>query len=145
MKTDQNKQRTIKNNGCLEMKVVCPSCQQATLLYPQGYLPKLESILPKNKTEKDFSTYSYNTTYATMEGYNQAIADCTKALMDSKVFAMSNPRRWREWMEFWREISPKAHLYEGRMLGRFIDEQIRKIIGKNVLSREVGKNGKYVE
>ena len=87
MKTDQNKQRTIKNNGCLEMKVVCPSCQQATLLYPQGYLPKLESILPKNKTKKDFSTHSYNTTYAMMEGYNQAIADCTKALMDSKVFA----------------------------------------------------------
>ena len=87
MNNQQKALNTIKNNGYFEVKVVCPSCQHATLLYPQGYLPKLESVLPKKKTEKDFSTYSYNTTYAMMEGYNQAIADCTKALMDSKVFA----------------------------------------------------------
>ena len=52
------------------------------IFYPQGYLPKLESVLPKNKTNKDFSTHSYDTTYAMMEGYNQAIADCAKALME---------------------------------------------------------------
>lgn len=57
---------------------------------------------------------------------------------------MSNSKRWREFMKFWKEISPKAHLYEGRMLGTIIDEQIRKIQSREE-SRELGKNGKYVE
>ena len=49
---------------------------------------------------------------------------------------MSNSRSWREFIEFWHEMSPKAYLYEAKLLGKIIDEQIRKIQKR---SNEYGK------
>jgi hypothetical protein len=40
---------------------------------------------------------------------------------------MNNSKRWQEFIKFWQEIRPKAHLYSADMLARVIDEQIKKI------------------
>lgn len=40
---------------------------------------------------------------------------------------MNNAKRWQEFLKFWRETSPKAHLYDIETLVKVIEYEINRI------------------
>jgi len=56
-----------------------------TMSKATAHLKEIKIVCPNKKTEKDFSTHSYNTTYAMMKGYNQAIDDCKRVILALKA------------------------------------------------------------
>jgi hypothetical protein len=44
-----------------------------------------------------------------------------------KEGSMNQAMRWKRFLEWWREISPKAHLYPQEILANMIQEKIKKL------------------